>query len=178
MANKTKLTSELIDAICERVKVGSFPYIAAQAVGIAKSTFYAWMQRGEKGRKSYRELLDKVREASALARSHAEVRVFRDKPFEWLRYGPGRERPEEPGWTESAQTLKLEGGVQVERRDADEDREVKKTMALAQMVQAMVELNIIPPLTEEGKRFLSPTPLMLDGEKEPLELTQESDRDT
>lgn len=39
------------------------------------------------------------------------MRVFRDKPFEWLRYGPGRERVDELGWTETAQTIRVEGGA-------------------------------------------------------------------
>ena len=118
MGRKTRLTTELIDAIVKRIRVGVFPYIAAQAVGIPKSTFYDWMRRGEKGRKPFSELLAKVRTAAATARSSAEVRVFRDQPFQWLRYGPGRERADEPGWTESPQTLRVEGGdtpVQVDR---------------------------------------------------------------
>ena len=119
MARRTRLTPELIDAIVKRVRVGVFPYIAAQAVGIPKSTFYDWMRRGEKGRRPFSELRAKVREAAASARSTAEIRVFQDRPFEWLRYGPGREKPDEPGWTESPQTLRVEGGqapVQIEQR--------------------------------------------------------------
>ena len=38
----------------------------------------------------------------------AEVR--RDNPLAWLRYGPGRERPGEPGWTESREILGQDGG--------------------------------------------------------------------
>jgi len=110
VARRTRLTPQIIDAIVERVRVGVFPYIAAQAVGIPKSTFYDWMRRGEKGRKPFSELLARVREAAATARSNAELRVFRDKPLEWLRLGPGREKPGEPGWTESPTTLRVEGG--------------------------------------------------------------------
>ena len=112
MGRTTRLTPELIQAICERIRVGSYPYIAAAACGIPRSTFYAWMDKGRKKRslKIYRELLDRVSEASATARSSAEVRVFRDQPFQWLRYGPGRDRPDEPGWTETPQTLRVEGG--------------------------------------------------------------------
>ena len=39
----------------------------------------------------------------AEARAAAEVEVRRDNPLAWLRYGPGRERPEESGWTQSVQ---------------------------------------------------------------------------
>lgn len=112
MANKTRLNRELIQAMCERIRVGTYPYVAAAACGVAKSTFYRWMQTadGKRAPAIYRELRDKICEAAAAARSNAEVRVFRDRPFEWLRYGPGREKPGEPGWTETPQTLRVEGG--------------------------------------------------------------------
>jgi len=112
MGNKLKLNSELIDAICERIRVGSYPYIAAAACGVSKSTYYRWMATAERkgARKIYRELKDRVSEAAAAARSNAEVRVFRDAPFQWLRYGPGHERSGEPGWTETPTTLRVEGG--------------------------------------------------------------------
>lgn len=101
MARKTRLTPEIIDAIAERIRQGTFPYIAAQSVGVARSTFYDWMGRGESGRTPFSELLDKVREASAAARHDAEARVFQEKPLEWLRLGPGRSKPNEPGWTDT-----------------------------------------------------------------------------
>ena len=101
MARKTRLTTEIIDAIAERIRQGTFPYIAAQSVGVARSTFYDWIGRGESGRKPFSELLDKVREASAAARHDAESRVFQEKPLEWLRLGPGRSKPNEPGWTDT-----------------------------------------------------------------------------
>ncbi len=100
MARKTRLTTEIIEAIADGVRRGAFPYIAAQAAGIPKSTFYGWMARGENGRKPFSELRDKVRTAEAEARSDAEARVYREKPLEWLRLGPGRTQPDEPGWTD------------------------------------------------------------------------------
>ena len=103
----------MINTIVERIGNGSFPYIAAQSVGIPKSAFYAWVQKGESGRGLYRELWDKSRTAVAVSRTDAEARVFRDTPFQWLCYGPGRERPDEPGWTESPQTLQVESNAQV-----------------------------------------------------------------
>jgi hypothetical protein len=95
MPRKTRLTSEIVEAIAERVRQGAFPYVAAQSVGIPKSTFYDWMAQGEAGSRPYSELSDKVRTAQAEARKDAETRVFREKPLEWLRLGPGRD-----GWTE------------------------------------------------------------------------------
>jgi hypothetical protein len=157
MANKTRLTKELIDAIAERVRVGAFAYVAAQACGIAKSTFYAWMAKGESGGKLYRELVDKVKEASALARSNAELRVFRDKPFEWLRLGPGRTQGE--GWTEDPHTVRLEGahGGPIQVEAADPEREAEKVGALAEMVRAMEQLGYMT-MTDFGRQVLTPEP--------------------
>ena len=35
---QSRLTSELIDAICERIRVGTYPYVAAAACGVPRST--------------------------------------------------------------------------------------------------------------------------------------------
>ncbi len=110
MPRRTRLTQDLIEAIADRVCAGAFPYVAAKACGIPKSTFYARMQKGEHGRGLYRESWDKVQLATGEARTAAETRVHRDKPLEWLRLGPGRERVDEAGWTEGPQTLRVEGG--------------------------------------------------------------------
>lgn len=97
MARTTRLTRELIQTIVERVRIGNFPYIAAQAVGIPKSTFYHWMAVGsDPGAPDlFRELRDRVLASAAEARSSAEARVFRENPLAWLRLGPGR-----GDWTE------------------------------------------------------------------------------
>jgi hypothetical protein len=55
-----------------------------------------------------------VRQARAQARQVAEARVFAESPFNWLRYGPGRERDQEPGWTESSQVDMTSGGQPVQ----------------------------------------------------------------
>jgi hypothetical protein len=59
----------------------------------------------------YRDLKDKVSEAGAAARSNAEVRVFRDRPYEWLRVGPGRSQEGEPGWTDVPTKLQIEADI-------------------------------------------------------------------
>ena len=88
------------------IRDGVFPYIAAQAHGVPKSTFFDWLRRGEiEKRRPFLELSDKVRQAAAGARVQAERVVFKDNPFAWLRYGPGRERPDAPGWTECNKDL-------------------------------------------------------------------------
>lgn len=124
MGRKSKLTPQLTDQLCRHLKAGAFDYAAAQAVGISKATFYNWMERGRREEieveaieaaggeveetSLFLDFLDKVDQATAIARIDAEKRVFLEDPFKWLRYGPGRERPGAPGWTDES-TVNLKG---------------------------------------------------------------------
>jgi transposase-like protein len=47
MARPTKLTPELREKIAALVREGNYAGTAAVACGIAESTFYDWMRRGE-----------------------------------------------------------------------------------------------------------------------------------
>ena len=115
MGRKTKLTLELQKEIVDRIKVGAFPWVAAQSCHVPPSTFYRWMASGEKDASSrYREFWEEVRAAAAYARMLAEAEVRKGAAFQWLRYGPGRERPGEPGWTNSAQVDVTSGGKTLE----------------------------------------------------------------
>lgn len=124
IGRKSKLTPQLIDQLCRHLKAGAFDYAAARAVGISKATFYNWLEigraeeaaveaieaaGGEVGETSlFLDFLDKVDQATAIARIDAEKRVFTEDPFKWLRYGPGRDRPGEPGWTDES-TVNVKG---------------------------------------------------------------------
>lgn len=101
MARKSKLTSELIILICDNIRLGAFDHVAAASAGISRSTFYSWLQQAEQPDADplFLEFLDKVSQAKATARQVAEARVFQENPFAWLRFGPGKDRPQEPGWT-------------------------------------------------------------------------------
>jgi len=91
--------------IVKLIRQGAYDYQAAQASGIDASTFYRWMKAGEKADSVYHQFCTEVQQARAHARTGAEIEVKKGNPLAWLRYGPGRERPGEPGWTE---TTKLE----------------------------------------------------------------------
>lgn len=103
----TKLDEETADIIVEWIGKGAYDWVAAQAAGITPNTFRNWMQREPKGEGFEEEddmftaFQNRVRKARAQVRAQAEAAVFKDAPFNWLRFGPGRERPGEPGWTDS-----------------------------------------------------------------------------
>ncbi len=116
-----KLTPEVHQRIVAFIRAGSFAWVAAEAAGVSKSTFHRWLQRGEQeGSEPYCEFADEVRQAQAQARVAAETEVRRAQPLAWLRYGPGRDRPAEPGWTEQRQVTGPDGGP-LQLREVNDD---------------------------------------------------------
>lgn len=99
--------------IVNSLRAGAFDAVAAAAAGISRRTFYAWLARGDAAEVlvetdqalstaevPWLDFAREVRQARALARLHAEHRVFLERPLEWLLHGPGRDRgPKAPGWT-------------------------------------------------------------------------------
>lgn len=88
------------DQLLAYVQAGAFPQIAALACGIRRETFEAWVERGRrpKGHRALRQFVARLDAAAATARLLAEVAVHADDPKYWLKFGPGRDRPGEPGW--------------------------------------------------------------------------------
>lgn len=84
------------------IRNGAYDWVAAQAVGIDPSTFARWMLEGmlETAEAPIRQFYVSVCEAKASARITAEVEVKRDNPQFWLRCGPGKTKPNQPGWTD------------------------------------------------------------------------------
>ena len=113
MSRPTLLTPERHKAIVAAIRAGSFDWVAAEANGITRETLRLWLRKGQRDkRKPYVVFAADVRAARAQARLSAEIEVRRDQPFNWLRYGPGRERDGEAGWTESTE-LRHSGSVGV-----------------------------------------------------------------
>lgn len=110
MGRPTLLTPETHSKIVAYVRAGAFDWVAAQAVGIDPTTFYNWMKWGRNGRPKYVQFFKDVSQARAEARVIAEAEVRKADPFKWLRYGPGREREGEPGWTDAVQVTGEGGG--------------------------------------------------------------------
>jgi hypothetical protein len=96
---RSLLSPAVRTALIEAIEGGAFDWVAAEAAGISRRTFYDWMKRGEAGEEPFAELVGVLRRARATARVGAERTVRLRDPLAWLRLGPGRERPEEPGWT-------------------------------------------------------------------------------
>ena len=52
MARPTKLTNDVIEDICNWLKLGYYQEDAATMAGISASTFYDWMKKGDEGQKA------------------------------------------------------------------------------------------------------------------------------
>lgn len=112
----SKMDPQTIEQMLTYIKGGAFPYVAARAVGIPMATFYQTLKRGRDAQDAvdagedlddveemFRAFAERVEDAAAQARVMAEVTVRASNPVAWLRWGPGRDRPGEPGWTDSAE---------------------------------------------------------------------------
>src|SRR5947199_10829600 len=72
VARPTKLTPEVTERIVQAVKAGNYVHVAAQAAGISPSTFYRWMERGERESDGiYAEFYTAVRRAEGEAEVQA-----------------------------------------------------------------------------------------------------------
>jgi hypothetical protein len=127
----TVLTLDVMQTLEEHIREGAFEWVAAEAAGISRRTFYYWMKRGERGEEPYAYVETRVRQAQAHARLEAEKRVRHDSPLSWLRLGPGRERAGKPGWTLPVQG-RFEESPDVQGGDED-------VAMLAELVEALRE---------------------------------------
>lgn len=90
-------------AICAFTRQGAYPHVAAQAVGLPLATYDKWMSIGASKTRSIHGIFRlAVLEAQSQARLAAEQALFTDDPVAWLKAGPGKERPDNPGWSTSA----------------------------------------------------------------------------
>jgi len=91
---KSKLTAQLTEEICAKIRDGVFPTVSAGCCGIGKTTFFNWLRRGGSKRapKAFREFRDAIDVARSAACCDAECRVFKEDALAWLRRGPGRGR--------------------------------------------------------------------------------------
>lgn len=96
-----KLTPELQQQICAFLRAGAFPHIAAEAAGVPRRVLARWLRWGKQQRPKlrYRRFREAVQAALAQARLKAEIETLERKPLDWLKAGPGKDAPDDPGWS-------------------------------------------------------------------------------
>jgi hypothetical protein len=107
-----RLTPEIERQIVATIRAGAFAHLAAEAAGVPRRLFAVWLDRGRRkqARPPYRTFWLNVLQAKAQARLGAEMEVRKKDPKFWLRYGPGKEADDAPGWTTTGKkAAKAEG---------------------------------------------------------------------
>jgi hypothetical protein len=104
-------TPELQQVIVAYIRAGGFAHVAAEAAGVPRERFGRWLELGgrARGRKEYRLFREAVRQAQAQARLAAEIAVFKNRPLDWLKCGPGKDAPAYPGWSTAAKPQPVAG---------------------------------------------------------------------
>lgn len=75
MGRPTDLTPDLHARIVKAIAAGNYPEVAAESEGIAKRTFYRWMEQG--ARDDGAEIYRQFRQAVTRARARAERKMVR-----------------------------------------------------------------------------------------------------
>ncbi len=154
MANRggrpTKLNDELRTKICTLIKGGALPKDAPAMCGIGETTYYKWMQWGNRKEERFREFRE-FRKAVLLAvgeaKSKAAIRVYRDDPKWWLSRGPGKR-----DWSEKTEvciTGDEDHPIQIE------DRRPAPIQTLALGYAILQDLGVLPSATEGGNELLA-----------------------
>src|SRR6186997_510227 len=107
MKKSFNLTPALTATIAAYIRAGGYPHVACEAAGIPRAVFDDWLRLGNPvGRKKgwrphqlYTPLWLAVMEAKAQARLTAEMAALKEEPVSWLKSGPGKDQPNNPGWS-------------------------------------------------------------------------------
>jgi hypothetical protein len=100
MPRRIRLTTAVQQQIIAGIRAGAYPHVAAEAAGVPVLVFAEWLRRGQQDNdRRYRPFYEKVRQAQAQARLKAEVDARNADARFWLRYGPGKETADSPGWS-------------------------------------------------------------------------------
>ena len=72
LGRPTRLTPELVEKIVPIIEAGNYIQTACMALGVSRSSFFAWMKRGREDREEgtvtiFSDFLDDVEEAEAVA---------------------------------------------------------------------------------------------------------------
>ena len=85
------LTPQLQESICSFIRAGSYPHVASEGAGVPRQVFEQWLEMGRKpaALKRYKNFVDAVMQAKAMARIAAEMKSHQEHPLHWLKCGPG-----------------------------------------------------------------------------------------
>jgi transposase len=111
MARPTKLSPELEERIVRAVRAGNHVEPACRSAGIGPSTYYRWLERGEREREGpYAEFRAAVRRAEAEAEVHAVAVIRKAMTDDWRAALAYLER-RHPGRWRRREALELEAGA-------------------------------------------------------------------
>ncbi|HEX4952683.1 MAG TPA: hypothetical protein VF017_04725 [Thermoanaerobaculia bacterium] len=80
----SKLTPEVQDRIVSAIRAGNYAQVAAGFAGIGESTFYRWMEQGERAEDgAFREFRDAVKRAEHEAEVRAVAIIQAQMPIHW-----------------------------------------------------------------------------------------------
>jgi hypothetical protein len=109
MSTRPRLTDALESRILLWIRSGAFPHTAAAAEGVPLKVFERWLawgtRRSPPPRRRYQRFARNVEQAAGLCRVRAEIKILQKDPKLWLLSGPGRERPDCPGWSSATKPL-------------------------------------------------------------------------
>lgn len=148
------------------IRNGAYDWVAAQAVGIDPATFQRWMKDGglETAEAPIRQFYSSVCEAKASARITAEVEVKRDNPQFWLRCGPGKTKPNQPGWTDDKSDMVANNlllGTDASEASISSD---SQSVTIIQNQQVLVMGDALKILDDLGMIKLGPNALPTNGQ--------------
>jgi hypothetical protein len=129
-------TPEVETLILGAIKNGAFPYVAAEAQGIDREVLDRCLRRAARkcAPDCFRKFRTRLRQALAAARIGAEVYARKADPLYWLKFGPGKETTEMPGWSNPVKPPSAE-----EPKPADDD------VPLTSMAYLTPLAGVLPP---------------------------------
>ncbi len=113
----TELTTALAAKIEGLVRAGATPAGAAEACGMARETFDAWMRDAENEPGPTRDLRDRIIAAEAEARTATEIELRKKSPRAWLLQNRKPTVAPAPGLTLAGQPRKNNSGRKIKEID-------------------------------------------------------------
>ena len=116
MPRPTKLTPEIQQSIADAISAGNYARVAAECAGVGETTFYRWMQMGERARTGrFREFRESIRIAEAEARAVKAWQTAIYKHWKAAMHWLARRHPDRWGSTQQHEgSGPREGPIEVE----------------------------------------------------------------